>query len=198
MCKGTWAVSRERACVMGEVKTARVRGVGPLTPSSAISKSTVALSVSISATRSPTSNVSPSLATYLAMFPFVMVGLSAGMPTTVCGGSASPRARRGADRLNLAHRNNIATTPTTERGSASRFLVGGVLDREHARVPAAGRRTFGPRPRALPPIWGVLGWWVSRGGCAEGRQARALNNPRPAGGRGQGPRESAARRQLTD
>jgi hypothetical protein len=55
-------------------------------PPSTTSKSTVALSVSISAIRSPGWISSPTLTRYLAMFPEVIVGESAGRPSTVCDG----------------------------------------------------------------------------------------------------------------
>ena len=51
----------------------------PITPSSTASNSIVALSVSISASRSPEATVSPSLTSHLASVPSSMVGDRAGM-----------------------------------------------------------------------------------------------------------------------
>ena len=51
----------------------------PITPSSTASTSIVALSVSISAIRSPELTLSPSLTSHLAKVPSSMVGLRAGI-----------------------------------------------------------------------------------------------------------------------
>ena len=59
-----------------------------MTPSSWNSKSICALSVSISTSTSPGAIVSPAFFCHVPMFPEVMVGDSAGMLTTVCGGKA--------------------------------------------------------------------------------------------------------------
>jgi hypothetical protein len=55
----------------------------PITPSSTASNSIVALSVSISARRSPDDTVSPSLTSHLAKVPSSMVGDRAGIRISV-------------------------------------------------------------------------------------------------------------------
>ena len=55
----------------------------PMTPSSTASNSIVALSVSISAIRSPDEMVSPSFTSHLASFPSSIVGERAGMRSSI-------------------------------------------------------------------------------------------------------------------
>ena len=62
------------------------------TPSSCASKSTVALSVSISQMTSPAPNAAPSSTFHFAIVPCSIVGESAGCPTTSCDGSENQRA----------------------------------------------------------------------------------------------------------
>ena len=62
----------------------------PIVPSSTASNSIVALSVSISASRSPDDTVSPSLTSHLASVPSSMVGESAGIRISV-GIAISPQ-----------------------------------------------------------------------------------------------------------